>query len=258
MPKIQFKEETLNGRAVIIAYADREYLTLRIPRGDKKYSNISLGTSDLKTAHDKALDVYAATINQPLKSRNRKFLFATACKEFLEWKDEQAQIGEIKESAVKTYSQRIHQRIIPYANLVGVKNIGDIGRESFENYGVHFRKVETKGKWKTATAGLSVATINSDLTTLNELMSWMVKRNILDANCFSTINKLRDRKEYKEEANPAFMPDEWDAVKSHLMDWVQKREDDDELKLWRRRWRSRKCRWWRKSSRCLRSRSRSA
>ena len=127
MPKIQFKEETLNGRAVIIAYADREYLTLRIPRGDKKYSNISLGTSDLKTAHDKALDVYAATINQPLKSRNRKFLFATACKEFLEWKDEQAQIGEIKESAVKTYSQRIHQRIIPYANLVGVRNIGDIG-----------------------------------------------------------------------------------------------------------------------------------
>ena len=236
MPKIQFKEETLNGRAVIIAYADREYLTLRIPRGDKKYSNISLGTSDLKTAHDKALDVYAATINQPLKSRNRKFLFATACKEFLEWKDEQAQIGEIKESAVKTYSQRIYQRIIPYANLVGVKNIGDIGRESFENYGVHFRKVETKGKWKTATAGLSVATINSDLTTLNELMSWMVKRNILDANYFPAINKLRDRKEYKEDANPAFMPDEWDAVKSHLMDWVQKREDDDELQLWRRRW----------------------
>lgn len=100
MPKIQFKEETLNGRAVIIAYADREYLTLRIPRGEKKYSNISLGTWDLKTAHDKALDVYAATINQPLKSRNRKFLFATACKEFLEWKDEQAQIGEIKEKEI--------------------------------------------------------------------------------------------------------------------------------------------------------------
>ena len=236
MPKIHFKEETLNGRAVIIAYADREYLTLRIPRGDKKYSNISLGTSDLKVAHDKALDVYAATINQPLKSRNRKFSFATACKEFLEWKEEHAEIGEIKKSAVKTYSQRIYQRIIPYAKSVGVSNVGDIGRESFENYGVHFRKVETKGKWKTATAGLSVATINSDLTTLNELMGWLVKRDVLDANHFPTINKLRDRKEYKEEANPAFMPDEWDAVKSHLMDWVQKREDDDELKLWRRRW----------------------
>ena len=123
MPKIQFKEVTLNGRAVIIAYADREYLTLRIPRGDKKYSNISLGTSDLKVAHDKALDVYAATINQPLKSRNRKFLFATACKEFLEWKDEQSEIGEIKKSAVKTYETKsgwIKRRI--YSELTEHKN----------------------------------------------------------------------------------------------------------------------------------------
>ena len=123
MPKIQFKEETLNGRAVIIAYADREYLTLRIPRGDKKYSNISLGTSDLKVAHDKALDVYAATINQHLKSRNRKFLFATACKEFLEWKDEQSEIGEIKKSAVKTYETKsgwIKRRI--YSELTEHKN----------------------------------------------------------------------------------------------------------------------------------------
>ena len=93
MPKIQFKEETLNGRAETIAYADREYLTLRISRGDKKYSNISFGTSDLKTAHDKALEVCAATINQPMKSRNRKFLFATAYKEFLKWKDELAELG---------------------------------------------------------------------------------------------------------------------------------------------------------------------
>ncbi len=35
MPKIQFKEDTLNGRAAIVAYADREYLTLRILRGNK-------------------------------------------------------------------------------------------------------------------------------------------------------------------------------------------------------------------------------
>ena len=86
MPKIQFKEETLNGRAHIVAYADREYLTLRIPRGNKKYSNISLGTTDLKIAHDKALDVYATTINQPLRSKNKKYRFATVCEEFLKWK----------------------------------------------------------------------------------------------------------------------------------------------------------------------------
>ena len=126
MPKIQFKEETLNGRAHIIAYADREYLTLRINRGSKKYTNISLGTTDLKVAHNKALDVYAEVVNAPPRSRSRKFLFATVCEQFLKWKQEQCDIGEVKQSSVNTYTQRIHQRIIPYANQVGVKNIGDL------------------------------------------------------------------------------------------------------------------------------------
>ena len=236
MPKIQFKEETLNGRAHIVAYADREYLTLRIPRGNKKYNNISLGTTDLKIAHDKALDVYAATINQPLRSKNKKYRFATVCEEFLKWKLEQVDIGEIKESAVKSYSQRIHQRIIPYATKVGVLNIDDIKRESFEEYGLYYRKVETKGKWNSVTAGLSVSTINSDLSTLNELLGWMVKKSILDANEFPFIKKLRNRKEFREDANPAFMPEEWEALKSALNEWVKIKEGDDELKKWRRRW----------------------
>lgn len=236
MPKIQFKEETLNGRAAIIAYADREYLTLRIPRGNKKYSYISLQTTDLKTAHDKALDVYAATINQPLRSRSVNLRFAKVCEEFLKWKQERADIGEIRDSAVKTYSQRIYQRIIPYADRIGVMNIADIKKESFEDYGMFFRKVEEKGKWKTSTKGLSVSTINSDLTTLNDLMGWMVKRSILDANHFPIIQKLRNRKDFKEDANPAFMPDEWDAVKACLNEFVKIKDGDDELTKWRRRW----------------------
>ena len=236
MPKIQFKEDTLNGRAVIVAYADREYLTLRIPRGNKKYSYISLQTTDLKTAHEKALDVYAATVNQPLRSSIGKRRFAKVCEEYLEWKQERSQIGEIRESAVRTYSQRIHQRIIPYAEKVGVKNVSDIKKESFESYGKFYREVQSKGKWKSTTQGLSVSTINSDLSTLNELLGWMVKRNILDANDFPIIQKLRNKKEFKEDANPAFMPDEWDAVKSSLTEYVRIKDGDDEITKWRRRW----------------------
>ena len=235
MPKIQFKEETLNGRAHIIAYADREYLTLRINRGSKKYTNISLGTTDLKVAHNKALDVYAATINQPPASRSKKHLFVTACKEFLEWKQQQCDIGEVKQSSVDTYAQRIDQRIIPYANKVGVRNIGDIGKNSFEEYAVFYRKVETKGKWDSAADGLSVSTINSDISTLLELMSWLVRKNYLDANSLPLVEKLRNRKELKEDSNPAFMPDEWDALKSCMNEWVKIKEGDDEIKKWRRR-----------------------
>ena len=236
MPKIQFKEETLNGRATIIAYADREFLTLRIPRGDKKYSNISLQTTDLKVAHDRALDVYAATINKPIASRSGKYLFAKACEDFLSWKQERVDIGEIRASSLDGYSQRIHQRIIPYAKSVGVRSVSDIKKESFEDYATYYRKVETKGKWSTSTSGLSVSTINSDLSTFNELMSWMVKRNILDANNFPVVNKLRNRKEFKEDANPAFMPDEWLAVKDSLKEFVAIKDGDDEVSKWRRRW----------------------
>ena len=64
----------------------------------------------------------------------------------------------------------------------------------------------------------------------------MVKRNILDANNYPVVNKLRNRKEFKEDANPAFMPDEWLAVKDSLKEFVAVRDGDDEVSKWRRRW----------------------
>ena len=64
----------------------------------------------------------------------------------------------------------------------------------------------------------------------------MVKRNILDANNFPVVNKLRNRKEFKEDANPAFMPDEWLAVKDSLKEFVAIKDGDDEVSKWRRRW----------------------
>ena len=62
MPRIHSKEPTLNGRAYVVAFADREYLYLRIPRGNKRYTTVSLQTTNLKTAHDRALDVYTVWI----------------------------------------------------------------------------------------------------------------------------------------------------------------------------------------------------
>ena len=66
----------------------------------------------------------------------------------------------------------------PYANKVGVRNIGDIGKNSFAEYAVFYRKVETKGKWDSAADGLSVSTINSDISTLLELMIWLVRKKL--------------------------------------------------------------------------------
>ena len=234
MPKIQFKEPTLNGRAFVIAYADREYLYLRIPRGDRKYSNVSLGTTDLKVAHNKALDVYTETVNEPPRSRSKRFGFELACAEYLKWKAEQAEIGQLRASSVGTYEQRIYQRIIPFAKLVGVTQIGDLTKQSFEGYGEHYRRVETKGKWSNQTNGLSVSTINSDLSTLNELFGFLVKRDLLDPRKFPELVKLKDKKDYREESNPAFFPDEWEAFKDVLKKYVA--ESTDDLQKWKRQW----------------------
>ena len=216
MPKLDFKEPTLNGRAHVIAYADREYLYLRIPRGNKRYSNISLGTTDLKIAHDKALDVYAKVINEPARSITRRFGFDKACAAFCEYKVQQADRGLIKHSSAATYEQRIYQRIIPYAKQKGIKSLSDIEKKSFDSYADHYLDVTQKGKWKVETKGLAASTINSDLTTIRELLDWLVKKEYLDSNKISIIAKIKDNKNHREESNPAFLPDEFKQFKDVL------------------------------------------
>ena len=229
--KIQFKEPTLNGRAQIIAYSDREFLYLRIPRGEKKYSMISLKTTDLKTAHDKALDVYAATVNTPQKTLSKKYLFKTACDNFLKHKQEQVDIGQLRQSTHHTYEQRIYQRVIPYAKMIGIEKLSDIKKDSFSNYSTCYRKVGVKGKWKSEAKGLAVSTINSDLTTVNELLSWCVQQDLLEFKNWGDMGKLRDKKDYREDANPAYMPDEWEQVKNVLKE--NENSEPDPIKKWK-------------------------
>ena len=232
--KIIFKEKTLNGRAEIVQYQDRENLTLRIPKGGKKYWNKSLATSDVAMAHQRAVDVYFETIQEPIDGKSRKYLFTTLCDKFLEHKQEQADIGNIRQSTVHTYDQRIRQRIIPYAKLVGVRNVGDINENSFEKYAIHYRKVQTKGKWKNSANGLAVSTINSDLNTLSELQDWLVRKKYLEAHKKSIIERLTDKTNYREEANPAYFPDEWEQVKKLLFQYEN--SETDPVKKWKKGW----------------------
>ena len=92
---------------------------------------ISLQTTNVNTAHDRALDVYTATVNTPQKARSKKYLFSTACENFLKWKHEKLEIGQIRASSYSSYEQRIYQRIIPYAKRIGVVTVSDIKKDSF-------------------------------------------------------------------------------------------------------------------------------
>ena len=43
-----------------------------------------------------------------------------------------------------------------------------------------YRKVNTKGKWDTPNEGLAVSTFNDDISTINDLLKWMIDVEIFD------------------------------------------------------------------------------
>ena len=234
MPKLHSKEPTLNGKAEIVSYEDREYLYLRIPRGDRKYWNRSLQTTDLKVAHNRALDVYMETVNAPQKSRSKKHLFTTACEKFLAHKHKQSSTGKITNGTASTYEQRFYQRIIPYARVIGLKYVGEIGKTTFDDYATYYRQVKTKGKWKTSTRGLAISTINSDITTLNEMMKWCIRYEIVELKNWVEVERWTDDKDHREDSNPAYMPDDWEVIKQTLFDWEN--AEVDPIKKWKKCW----------------------
>lgn len=234
MPKIEIKEPTLNGEAFIIKYVERDCFYLRVKRDGKRYTNLSLATTDIAVARKNALNAYMQIASEPPKSRARNFGFEKSCEEYLKEKEKEVSRKQLAPRSFEIYRQRIYQRIIPYAKFAGVKSISDIRKNTFENYAGYYLDVKEKGKWSSVTSGLSTSTINSDITTLRSLLKWMVKRDLLDPRKLPEIHKLKDRTNYRDEVNPAFFPEEFARFKDKLYQFDQ--NIDDEESKWKRRW----------------------
>jgi integrase len=234
MPKIEVKEPTLNGQAYVIKYADRATFYLRVNRGGKKYTNVSLDTADIKQAHKNALPAYVKVEGEPPKSKTRKLDISKACEAYLEEKAIEVLRGQLAPRSQDLYRQRIYQRILPFCRVKGIRSIGEINKNTFQDYAGHFLDVTQKGKWHTETKGLSTGTINSDITTLKAILNWMVEREMLDPKKKPDLKKLKDRKNYRDEANPAFLPEDWKKF-CHQLYAIENGIDDPET-LWKRRW----------------------
>lgn len=234
MPKIEVKESTLNGQAHVIKYADRQTFYLRVNRGGKRYTNVSLGTSDIAQAHKNALSAYVKIDGEPPKSKTRKLDLSKACEAYLEERAREVLRGQLASRSQDLYRQRVSQRILPYCRVKGIRSVGDIDKTTFQDYAGYYLDVTHKGKWHKETAGLSAGTINSDITTLKAILNWMVEREMLDPKKKPELKKLKDRKNYRDEANPAFLPDDWKKFCGELYE-VEKGIDDPET-LWKRRW----------------------
>ena len=138
MPKIEVKESTLNGQAYVIKYAERQTFYLRVNRGDKRYTNISLGTADVKQAHKNALAAYVKVEGEPPKSKTRKLDISRACEDYLEERAKEVLRGQLAQRSQDLYRQRISQRILPYCRIKGIRSIGDITKNIFQDYAGHY------------------------------------------------------------------------------------------------------------------------
>lgn len=234
MPKIELKEPTLNGQACIIKYAERASFFLRVNRGGKKYTNVSLNTADIAQARKNALSAYVKVESEGCRIKTKKYALTRMCDEYLEEKAIEVARGQLSVRSQDLYRQRICQRILPYCKAKGFVYVGDIDKKSFSDYAGYYLDVTQKGKWRTKTSGLSVATINSDITTLRAFLNWLIEKEILDPKKAPNIKKLKDRTNYREEANPAFLPEDWDKFNKELYN-IEKEASEIEAK-WKRRW----------------------
>ena len=234
MPSLEFIEPTLNGQASICKYKGRKYLNLRVLRDGRKYTHISLNTEELEQAHRNALDAYVKVMSCPPRSSKETTTIKRIFEKFMEQKQLDTDRGQSKALTQKLYGQRIDQRFMPYLEYKNLSNIKDIRKDSFKDYAGFQLDKRHKGKWKNITKGLAPSTINADISTLNVIFNWMVENGHLMQDNKPIIKRIKDNKNYREEANPAFLPPDWKAFKDVLYKFDQGHEN--EYETWRRRW----------------------
>ena len=234
MPSLEFQEPTLNGQAFICKYKGRRYLNLRVLRDGRKYTHISLNTEELEQAHKNALDAYVKVMSVPPRSSKETTTIKRIFEKFMEQKQLDTDRGQSKALTQKLYGQRIDNRFMPYLEFKNLSNIRDIKKDSFKDYAGFQLDKRHKGKWKNLTKGLAPSTINADISTLNVIFNWCVENGHLTIDNKPIIKRVKDKKNYREEANPAFLPPDWKAFKDVLYKFDQGYED--EYETWRRRW----------------------
>ena len=234
MPKLVFNEPTLNGAAFICKYEDRKYFNLRVKREGHRYTHISLNTEDIEEARKNAIDAYVKVVAKPPRSSKETITIKRMFEKFMEQKQLDTDRGQSKSLTQKLYGQRIDNRFIPFLEHKNLSNVKDIRKNSFDDYAGFQLDKRHKGKWKNLTKGLAPSTINADISTLNVIFNWMVENEHLQADNKPVIKRIKDKKNYRDEANPAFLPEDWEKFKDALYQFDQ--NHDNEYETWRKRW----------------------
>ena len=112
------------------------YCRIKLPKEDR-YKTISLKTTDLNDARDKAFD-HDAEIRFRLKHEVPVFnkSFAQVAKEFLDFQKARADAGEITKHRWRVLDSHVRSQLDPY---IGTAQITLIGEDRWKSYPAHRR-----------------------------------------------------------------------------------------------------------------------
>tara|TARA_R100000027_G_scaffold11387_1_gene8129 strand:+ start:233 stop:1486 length:1254 start_codon:yes stop_codon:yes gene_type:complete len=173
----------------------------------RKVGYASLGTANLDDCKKNWFQTYANYVKKGgSQIKQKKSLLSRKLKEYIDYQFSRVSREEIKQRSFDTFHERIRNRITPFVKHSGVVAVSDISRKSFQDYAAYYKE-----------KSYDTSTINSDLTTFNNFLNWLVEtEEVLDANKKPKLKKLQQVKDFKSESNPAFTGEDWDAFKQAL------------------------------------------
>jgi len=185
------------------------YCRIKLPKEDR-YKTISLKTTDINDARDRAFD-HDAEIRFRLKHEVPVFnkSFAQVAKEFLDFQKARADAGEITKHRWRVLDSHIRSQLEPY---VGTAQITLIGEDRWKSYPAHRQKT---GKGRSGGA-VSEGTIRDEMATFRAVMGFAAsKRYIRESQVFK--GKLPLSKVRREE----FTPQEYRSLHTFARTWIK-------------------------------------
>ena len=185
------------------------YCRIKLPKADR-YKTVSLKTTDLHKARERAFDV-DADVRFRLKHEVPIFNkpFSDIAKEYTQAQRSRAQMGEISEARVKKIESVIKAQLNPY---VGNIQISLIAQDRWANYPT-WRRAHGKGNVREQ---VSDSTVKFEMSIFGAIMSYAVKKHHIPAS-----QKFEGRPNFKTMRRDAFSLEEYRALHSKGRAWVK-------------------------------------
>lgn len=190
------------------------YCRIKLPKADR-YKTVSLKTSDINDAKDRAFDQDADMrfrLKHEVPVFNRPF--SQIAKDYSAFQKERSEAGEITHHCWRVVDSHIRTQLNPY---VGTVQINLIGEDRWKGYSI-WRQKTGKGR---SGGKVSEATIRSEMGTFRAIMAFAAsKKYIPESHVFKS--KLPIAKVAREE----FTAQEYRQLHTFARKWIKEARSD--------------------------------